>query len=246
MAVQRQNCLALLADVQANETERAAFYAQVRADYESGAFNGRDFRILGYFAAAAELDALTPMAGDAYGVGSNGVYNVYVWDGVNSTWVNNGQLKGEKGEKGDTGEQGPQGEKGEKGDTGPQGDKGEQGVKGDTGAGFAVLGYFDTADALAGILSPAPGAAYGIGSAAPYDIYIWDGVNSVWVNNGQLQGAKGDTGETGPQGQQGEPGPQGVPGYSPVCGTDYFTASDRAAIVADVLAALPDGDGVSY
>ena len=96
MAVQRQNCLALLADVQANETERAAFYAQVRADYESGAFNGSDFRILGYFTTAAELDALTPTAGDAYGVGSNGAYDVYVWDGVNSAWVNNGQLKGEK------------------------------------------------------------------------------------------------------------------------------------------------------
>lgn len=34
--------------------------------------------------------------------------------------------------------------------------------------------------------------------------------------------------------------------YRPVRGTDYWTAEDRAAIVNDVLAALPDGTEVSY
>ena len=96
---------------------------------------------------------------------------------------------------------------------------GPQGPKGDTGSGFAVLGYFATQAALeAAITLPYAGDAYGIGSAQPYDIYIWDGINSVWVNNGPLQGAKGDTGpqgpqgETGPQGSQGEAGPQGPQG----------------------------------
>ena len=132
---------------------------------------------------------------------------------------------GEAGPKGDTGERGPQGPKGDPGQDGApgkdgaDGKDGAQGPKGDTGSGFAVLGYFATPAALeAAITLPYAGDAYGIGSAQPYDIYIWDGINSVWVNNGPLQGAKGDTGpqgpqgKTGPQGPQGETGPQGPQG----------------------------------
>lgn len=114
---------------------------------------------------------------------------------------------------------GSQGPKGDPGQDGAPGKDGAQGLKGDTGSGFAVLGYFATQAALeAAITLPYAGDAYGIGSAQPYDIYIWDGINSVWVNNGPLQGAKGDTGpqgpqgETGPQGPQGETGPQGSQG----------------------------------
>ena len=141
---------------------------------------------------------------------------------------------GPQGPKGETGEAGPKGDAGERGPQGPKGDPGQdgapgkdgadgkdgaQGPKGDTGSGFAVLGYFATPAALeAAITLPYAGDAYGIGSAQPYDIYIWDGINSVWVNNGPLQGAKGDTGpqgpqgKTGPQGPQGEAGPQGPQG----------------------------------
>ena len=141
---------------------------------------------------------------------------------------------GPQGPKGETGEAGPKGDAGERGPQGPKGDPGQdgapgkdgadgkdgaQGPKGDTGSGFAVLGYFATPAALeAAITLPYAGDAYGIGSAQPYDIYIWDGINSVWVNNGPLQGAKGDTGpqgpqgKTGPQGPQGETGPQGPQG----------------------------------
>ena len=39
---------------------------------------------------------------------------------------------------------------------------------------------------------------------------------------------------------------KGQDGYTPIRGTDYWTEADQAAIVADVLAALPNGDGVSY
>lgn len=86
----------------------------------------------------------------------------------------------------------PQGPQGAKGDTGPQGPQGE------TGEGFVVKGYFATLSALqSGVPSPSAGDAYGVGSAEPYDIYIWDGVNSAWVNNGPLQGAKGPQGDPG-------------------------------------------------
>ena len=135
--------------------------------------------------------------------------------------------QGEKGDTGATGPQGPQGDKGDKGDTGATGPQGPQGPKGDpgeTGAGFQVLGYYQQAGELYQVEQPTPGDAYGVGAQAPYDIYIWDGVGLDWVNNGPLQGArgetgpqgpqgeKGDTGEAGPQGLQGETGPQGPKG----------------------------------
>lgn len=53
-------------------------------------------------------------------------------------------------------------------------------------------------------------------------------------------GLKGDTGPTGPQGEP------GANGYTPVKGTDYWTAADKAEIVDDVLTALPTWTGGSY
>lgn len=143
--------------------------------------------------------------------------------------------QGEKGDKGDTGEtgprgpqggqgiQGPTGPQGEKGDTGAQGpkgatgDTGPQGPKGDTGSGFKVLGYYDTAGALdeAKLATAQPGDAYGVGTAEPYDIYILNGTTGKFINNGPLQGAKGDKGATGaqgPKGDQGDVGPTGPAG----------------------------------
>ena len=69
------------------------------------------------------------------------------------------------------------------------------------------------------------------------------------VDDGGLvgpQGPKGDTGATGPQGPKGDTGPRGTAGHTPVKGTDYWTAADKAERVADVLAALPDGTEVNY
>ena len=65
-------------------------------------------------------------------------------------------------------------------------------------------------------------------------------------------GDKGDTGATGPEGPEGPKGetgpegPTGPAGYTPVKGTDYWTASDRQQMVSDVLAALPTWEGGSY
>ncbi len=188
--------------------------------------------------------------------------------------------KGEKGEVGATGAQGPEGKQGPQGLTGetgpigpqgPQGPRGEQGVqgeqgpRGETGKGFTVLGYYDTKAALdaAQKATAAAGDAYGVGTAAPYDIYIFDGITGEFVNNGPLQGAKGDTGPEGPQGPKGDPGetgpqgpagadgakgdtgsegprgpqgetgPAGADGKTPVKGTDYFTPADVNEIAAE-------------
>ena len=196
---------------------------------------GKDFKILGYFETLAALEAAVPApdAGDAYGVGAAAPYDIYIYDGIGLDWVNNGSIQGPEGpqgpqgEKGDTGEQGPRGETGA---TGPQGAKGEtgeqgpvgpqgpigpegpQGPKGETGAGFKVLDYYASLSELqADVPTPSVGDAYGVGTADPYDIYIF-GATSGWVNNGPLQGAKGETGEQGPVGPQGPIGPEGPQG----------------------------------
>lgn len=69
---------------------------------------------------------------------------------------------------------------------------------GKPGTSFAPLGYYTSLSELeANVVNPSPGDVYGVGSAAPYDMYSWDGVNLVWVNNGPIQGAAGDKGEDG-------------------------------------------------
>ena len=85
---------------------------------------------------------------------------------------------------------GPQGPQGPEGPQGPQGPKGEQ------GNGLTVLGYYSSVSALiAAVPSPKVGDTYGIGSAPPYNLYMWDG--ELWIDNGKLQGAKGEKGDKG-------------------------------------------------
>lgn len=191
---------------------------------------------------------------------------------------------GETGAQGPEGKQGKQGEKGETGNgiastilnddytltihftdgtsyttpsiRGATGAQGPQGEKGETGRGFKVLGYYTTESALsAAVTNPESGDAYGVGSTDPYDIYIWDGVNSKWVNNGALQGAQGEQGIQGEQGVQGIQGPAGADGKdgvdgkdgkTPVVGVDYFTEADKTDMVNSVYALITNGDTASY
>lgn len=128
------------------------------------------------------------------------------------------------------GNKGTDGAKGDKGDTGEKGDKGD---KGDTGAD---------------------------GSDGVSVTHSWNGTTLVvtsasGTSSADLKGDKGDTGAKGEQGIQGNPGEKGEPGekgdtgqpgYTPVRGTDYWTAADQTAIVNAVLAALPAWEGGSY
>ena len=87
-----------------------------------------------------------------------------------------------------------------------------KGEKGDTGSGLRILGYYETLTALeSSVTNPSVGDAYGIGSSEPYNIYIYTSING-WVNNGALQGAKGEDGHT------------------PEKGIDYFTDADKQEI----------------
>ena len=60
------------------------------------------------------------------------------------------------------------------------------------GQDFEIRGYYPTLEALeAAVPEPKKGYAYGVGTEAPYDIYVWDMVHGVWVNNGPMT-ASGD------------------------------------------------------
>ena len=146
--------------------------------------------------------------------------------------------EGPQGETGPQGPEGPQGPQGEKGDTGPQGPPGEQGPKGDTG---------DTGpQGPEGPAGPAgaDGAAAGFGTptatvdnttGTPSVQVTASGPDTAKIFAFAFSGLKGETGATGPQG---ETGPQG-PAYA-------LTPEDTQTIVQAVLAALPNGDEVSY
>lgn len=71
-------------------------------------------------------------------------------------------------------------------------------LKGDPGTDFTVKAYYESLPALeSAVPTPSDGDAYGVGTSAPYDIYVWDAVHSEWVNNGQIQGPSGEDGKDG-------------------------------------------------
>lgn len=119
-----------------------------------------------------------------------------------------------------------------KGPIGPPGKNGVKGDPGEAGSSFAILGYFDTLDALkAAVPNPKAGDVYGVGTAPPYNIYIWDSAHGKWVDNGNLQGPEGKQGIQGPDGKQGPEGKQGPPG--PVGGSSNFVRYDAAQELTD-------------
>lgn len=120
----------------------------IEAKLASGALDGKDFQILGFFESLEELVAAieSPERGDAYGVGMEAPYDIYVYDGLNERWVNNGSIQGPKGDAGADGATfSPQMDGSgnlswvnDKGLPNPQtvnlrGDKGDKGDKGDDG-----------------------------------------------------------------------------------------------------------------
>lgn len=119
----------------------------------------------------------------------------------------------------------PQGVKGDKGETGDKGDKG------DTGNGLTILDYYASEAALrAAVTDAQPGDAYGVGAAKPYSIYIWSATHG-WVNNGVLEGPKGekgDQGEKGDKGDKGDPGDKGADGAPGAQGPQGETGAQGA------------------
>lgn len=68
--------------------------------------DGKNFVILGYFDSVDQLNGVTsPNQGDAYGIGIEPPYNIYVYD-QEKGWVNNGSIAGIKGDPGENGKDG--------------------------------------------------------------------------------------------------------------------------------------------
>lgn len=66
--------------------------------------------------------------------------------------------------------------------------KGAKGDKGTDGKNFIILGYKDTLEQLqTDVPSPAQGDAYGVGTAEPYELYVYD-TTKGWVANGTIGG----------------------------------------------------------
>lgn len=61
---------------------------------------------------------------------------------------------------------------------------------GKDGAGLKPIGFKDSASDLPGTANP--GDAYFVGTASPYDVYVWSGTE--WKNIGTINGIKGDDG----------------------------------------------------
>lgn len=120
--------------------------------------------------------------GDMY-LQTNG--NVYRFNKTEQSqlWTNVANIKGP---------QGAQGNRGLQGNIGPKGDKGDRGPKGDPAALINIYGVLANKNQL-----PTPSvlnnlnAAFLIGSAAPYSLYMQVGANpqvAIWQNVGVLNG----------------------------------------------------------
>ena len=123
-----------------------------------------------------------------------------------------------QGEQGPQGEAGPQGETGATGAQGPQGEQGEQGVQGIQG---------ETGPQGPQGIQGEKGEKGDAGEQGPQGEKGDTGAQGP-------QGEKGDTGATGPQGEKGETGAAGADGYTPVKGTDYWTAEDKQEMVDEL------------
>lgn len=145
---------------------------------------------LGIKGTVSSVDELpeTGEDGDAYGVGSEYPYDVYIYQG--GEWINYGPLEGPIGPQGEQGPQGPVGPQGPQGERGLNGTNGVNGIDGKNGTSFTIKGIVGSTQNLPAV--PNEGDAYGVGESAPYDIYTWTG--SEWVNLGPIMGPEGESG----------------------------------------------------
>ena len=196
--------------------------------------------------------------GDAYLVGSQQPYDLYIWtrstEEENGAWVNIGKFpaygpqgpQGERGPQGNPGPMGPQGKRGlqgvqgvqglqgVKGDKGDTGQQGPMGPKGNPGAAFHIYGQLASTSLL-----PVPtkalqeeGRAYEI--LPDLNVYLIVGNDNdgySWVNHGTIQGVQG---ERGPQGIQGETGAQGQQGEQGIQGVQGNPGPQGATYVPHI------------
>lgn len=215
---------------------------------QEGVLNQFGIKVVGQIDTAASLPAPSIYAGDygdAYAVGTETPYDLYVWTRANGThpsdyWFNIGKfpVPGPAGKDGATGPQGPRGltgpqgiqgipgkdgAQGNPGATGPQGIQGIQGPvgpQGPAGQSFQIAGIIANTSLLPIPTESIRNQAYLVGAASPYELYVITGNGDLyWSNAGQITGVQGPQGAPGPQGPAGANGVNGVNGID---GTDYL------------------------
>ena len=90
----------LLGAVLSNKEQRLTEEQKAQARKNIGAgTSDSGLRILGYYPTADQMAAsvANPKAGDAYAVGIAAPYDIYIWDAVHHSWVNNGNIRGADG-----------------------------------------------------------------------------------------------------------------------------------------------------
>ena len=175
--------------------------------------------------------------------------------------------QGNPGEKGDPGDPGPKGEKGDPGEPGQNGEPGlgvPQPTLADAGKVPVVnaegTGYVLREVSAGGGDAGQPGTDGEDGGY--YKPSLDSAGNLSWqaskpgmpdVPEANIRGPQGPQGEPGADGKDGERGPQGEPGKDGKDGPQgpegppyALTEEDKQTIVQAVIAALPDGDSVSY
>lgn len=212
---------------------------------QEGVLNQFGIKVVGQIDTAASLPAPAIYAGDygdAYAVGTEPPYDLYIWTRANGThpndyWFNIGKFpvpgpagkdgaQGAPGPRGLTGPQGIQGipgkdgAQGNPGATGPQGIQGIQGPmgpQGPAGQSFQIAGIIANTSLLPTPTESIRNQAYLVGAAAPYDLYVITGNGDLyWSNAGQITGVQGPQGIPGPQ------GPAGANGVNGLNGVDYL------------------------
>jgi len=155
-------------------------------------------RILGYFDTDTELFATRPTGnvGDCYVVAGD----LYIWAANIGTWLNVGEIRGPAGRQGVQGEEGiegPMGPSGQKGDTGdrgpigeigPMGPKGDKGDRGDDGQGLAILGSYNSYDAL---IAEHPTGNIGDSYLVNGNLFVWIDADQEWLDVGNIRGPRG-------------------------------------------------------
>lgn len=163
-------------------------------------------------------------------------------DLTNPAPVNIKGEKGDPGEKGETGAQGIQGiqgAKGDKGDTGATGAAGRDGIDGKDGANGADGVGIQSMEQWY-YLSKYPDDYKGGSWSRVYP--TWQEGKYLWTRQ-KINYTDGRSETMSPICVTGSKGATGAPGATPAKGTDYWTASDKAQMVSDVIAALPVYDG---
>ena len=215
-----------------------------------GTLNEFGIKVLDVLESLSMLPETADEYGDAYAIGTQAPYDIYIWtrteDPNVGQWVDVGLfpapgpqgptgatgpqgvpgIQGVQGVRGPQGIQGVQGLQGPKGDTGATGPQGPQGPQGNPGATYHIVSQLNSPSLL-----PTPtkalqltGTAYEI--LPDLDIYIIVGNDDdgyLWVNHGPVGGIQGPQGPQGIQGETGAQGPQGPQGPQGVQGVQGET-----------------------